>query len=134
MGEVYAASLDRPQESLGVERASILLFNDAEAMSFVAWRGISDDYRQAVNGHTPWRPAWTSSRCWCVMRRAIRVSLAGVTVLVVEDDDDTLRDFGVDLPRRRCCGGLACRILGAEERGNQSDGLPPSGVNEARSL
>jgi hypothetical protein len=30
---------------------------------------------------------------------------------------------------------LACRILGAEERGNQlSDGLPPSGVNEARSL
>ena len=30
---------------------------------------------------------------------------------------------------------LACRILGAEERGNQlSDGLPPSGVNETKSL
>ena len=30
---------------------------------------------------------------------------------------------------------LASLILGAEERGNHvSDGLPPSGVNEARSL
>jgi PAS domain S-box-containing protein len=54
--EVYAASLDSLQESLGVERASILLFNDEEVMTFVAWRGISDAYRQAVNGHTPWRP------------------------------------------------------------------------------
>src|SRR5689334_7602234 len=58
--EVYAASLDCLQESLGVERASILLFNDADVMSFVAWRGISDEYRRAVNGHTPWRPDSTN--------------------------------------------------------------------------
>lgn len=56
VGEVYAASLDCLQESLGVERASILLFDEGEVMSFVAWRGISDEYRRAVNGHTPWRP------------------------------------------------------------------------------
>ncbi|HYC62477.1 MAG TPA: ATP-binding protein [Thermoanaerobaculia bacterium] len=54
--EVYAVSLDCLQESLGVERASILLFDANEVMSFVAWRGISDQYRSAVNGHTPWRP------------------------------------------------------------------------------
>lgn len=54
--EVYAVSLDCLQESLGVERASILLFDPNEVMSFVAWRGISDTYRRAVNGHTPWRP------------------------------------------------------------------------------
>ncbi|HEX9983910.1 MAG TPA: ATP-binding protein [Thermoanaerobaculia bacterium] len=54
--EVYAASLECLQESLGVERASILLFDANEVMSFVAWRGISDGYRRAVNGHTPWRP------------------------------------------------------------------------------
>jgi PAS domain S-box-containing protein len=54
--EVYAASLECLQESLGVERASILLFDADEVMSFVAWRGISDGYRRAVNGHTPWRP------------------------------------------------------------------------------
>src|SRR5437763_10563091 len=54
--EIYTASLDCLQESLGVERASILLFDANEVMSFVAWRGISDEYRRAVNGHTPWRP------------------------------------------------------------------------------
>src|ERR1051326_3888020 len=54
--EVYAASLDALQETLGVDRASILLFDANDVMSFVAWRGISDDYRAAVNGHTPWRP------------------------------------------------------------------------------
>lgn len=54
--EVYGVSLDCLQESLGVERASILLFDANEVMSFVAWRGISDQYRHAVNGHTPWRP------------------------------------------------------------------------------
>ena len=53
---VYDAALDALQEGLGVRRASILLFDDAEVMSFVAWRGISDAYRAAVNGHTPWRP------------------------------------------------------------------------------
>jgi PAS domain S-box-containing protein len=53
---VYAASLDCLQSALGVERASILLFDRDEVMSFVAWRGISDEYRRAVNGHTPWRP------------------------------------------------------------------------------
>src|ERR1051326_2510094 len=54
--EGYAASLAELQETLGVEGASILLFDANDVMSFVAWRGISDEYRAAVNGHTPWRP------------------------------------------------------------------------------
>ncbi len=53
---VYGAALDALQQSLGVARASVLLFDEQNVMSFVAWRGISDDYRRAVNGHTPWRP------------------------------------------------------------------------------
>jgi PAS domain S-box-containing protein len=54
--EVYTVSLDCLQQSLGVERASILLFDTNEVMNFVAWRGLSDQYRSAVTGHTPWRP------------------------------------------------------------------------------
>ena len=54
--QVYTVSLDCLQDALGVERASILLFDADDVMSFVAWRGISDSYRRAVNGHTPWRP------------------------------------------------------------------------------
>ena len=53
---VYEAALDALEHALGVERASILLFDDAGVMSFVAWRGISEEYRRAVNGHTPWSP------------------------------------------------------------------------------
>jgi signal transduction histidine kinase/CheY-like chemotaxis protein len=53
---VYDGALDALQEGLDVERASVLLFDAAGVMSFVAWRGLSDEYRMAVTGHTPWRP------------------------------------------------------------------------------
>lgn len=54
---VFAAALDAICGALGCERASILLFDEAEVMRFVAWRGLSDRYRAAVDGHTPWRPS-----------------------------------------------------------------------------
>ena len=40
--------------ALGCDRASVLLFDDAGVMRFVAWRGLSDGYRKAVEGHSPW--------------------------------------------------------------------------------
>ena len=54
--QVYAASLDAICETLGYARASILRFDAAGVMRFVAWRGLSDSYRRAVEGHSPWRP------------------------------------------------------------------------------
>ncbi|HET9599635.1 MAG TPA: GAF domain-containing sensor histidine kinase [Anaeromyxobacteraceae bacterium] len=53
--EAYAAALDGIATALGVERASILLFDSDGVIRFKAWRGLSDAYRQAVEGHTPWR-------------------------------------------------------------------------------
>lgn len=52
--EIYEAALDAIIRALGCDRASILLFDDAGVMKFVAWRGLSDAYRQAVEGHSPW--------------------------------------------------------------------------------
>jgi PAS domain S-box-containing protein len=52
--EIYEAALDAIVRALGCERASILLFDDAGVMRFVAWRGLSDAYRTAVEGHSPW--------------------------------------------------------------------------------
>ena len=52
--EIYAAALDALQLGLGVDRASILLFDPDGVMRFKAFRGISEDYRRAVEGHTPW--------------------------------------------------------------------------------
>ena len=53
---IYDAALDALREGLGVERSSILLFDDAGVMRFVAFRGLSDAYRKAVEGHSPWSP------------------------------------------------------------------------------
>ncbi len=52
--EVYDAALDAILDTLRCERASILLRDHAGVMRFVAWRGLSDTYRQAVDGHSPW--------------------------------------------------------------------------------
>lgn len=54
--ETFAAALDAIGSALGCERASILLFDRDRAMRFVAWRGLSDRYRAAVDGHSPWTP------------------------------------------------------------------------------
>ncbi|MBA3887109.1 MAG: PAS domain-containing protein, partial [Acidobacteria bacterium] len=54
--EIYAAALDALAEGLQVSRASILLFDPDGVMRFKAWRGLSDEYRGAVEGHTPWTP------------------------------------------------------------------------------
>jgi len=40
----------------GVDRASVLLFDEADVMRFRAWRGLSDEYRSKTEGHTPWTP------------------------------------------------------------------------------
>jgi PAS domain S-box-containing protein len=54
--QIYQSALDALSEGLGVSRASILLFDAHEVMRFEAYRGLSERYRNAVEGHTPWRP------------------------------------------------------------------------------
>lgn len=54
--DIYASALDVITRTLHCDRASILLFDDAGTMQFVAWRGLSDQYRTALAGHTPWKP------------------------------------------------------------------------------
>ena len=53
---VYEAALDAITSTLGCSRASILLFDSSGVMQFVAWRGLSDHYRSALRGHSPWKP------------------------------------------------------------------------------
>lgn len=53
---VYRAALQCVKFGLGTDRASLLVFDATGKMRFVAWSGLSDDYRQAVDGHSPWSP------------------------------------------------------------------------------
>jgi PAS domain S-box-containing protein len=55
LDDIYQSALDAIRQSLGCERASILLFDDTGVMKFVAWWGLSDAYRRAVEGHSPWQ-------------------------------------------------------------------------------
>ena len=55
MSDVYDAALDAITESLDCGRASVLLFDSDNVMRFVAWRGLSEQYRTSLEGHTPWK-------------------------------------------------------------------------------
>ena len=52
--DVYEAALDAITRALGCTRASVVLLDDTGIMRFVAWRSLSDAYRRAVEGHSPW--------------------------------------------------------------------------------
>jgi len=81
LDDVYKVALDALQNTLGVDRASVLLFDDNGVMQFVAWRGISDAYRAAVNGHTPWRPETSNPDPICVPDFHEDPSLASYTAV-----------------------------------------------------
>jgi len=55
--QIYDAALDALGTGLGVERASILLFDADGVMRFKAFRGLSETYRRAVETakrRAPW--------------------------------------------------------------------------------
>lgn len=54
--EIYDAALDAVVGALHCSQASILLLDADGVMRFVAWRGLSDQYRRAVEGLSPWAP------------------------------------------------------------------------------
>ncbi|HEY3477013.1 MAG TPA: PAS domain S-box protein, partial [Anaerolineales bacterium] len=56
LSDIFNAALDAIINALQCDRASILLFDDSEVMRFMAWRGLSDRYRKATDGHSPWKP------------------------------------------------------------------------------
>ena len=64
--EVYTAALDAILSALQCNRASILLYDDTDVMRFVAWRGLSDAYRNATSGHSPWKPDAIDPKSICM--------------------------------------------------------------------
>jgi PAS domain S-box-containing protein len=54
--DVYEQAMTALGRALGADRASVLLFDESGVMRFKAWRGLSETYRRAVEGHSPWSP------------------------------------------------------------------------------
>jgi PAS domain S-box-containing protein len=63
---LYEPALDAIIRALRCQRASILLFDEAGVMRFVAARGLSDGYRRAVEGHSPWAPDAKEPKPICI--------------------------------------------------------------------
>ena len=54
--EICRVALGGVERTLETPRAAILLFDPDGVLRFKGWRGLSDGYRQAVEGHTAWMP------------------------------------------------------------------------------
>jgi PAS domain S-box-containing protein len=66
LDQISDAALDAIARALRCHRSAILLFDETGLMRFVAWRGLSADYRKAVEGHTPWQQGEREPRPVCV--------------------------------------------------------------------
>lgn len=64
--DIYGAALDAILMALRCDRASILLFDGEGVMRFVDSRGLSEGYRQVVEGHSPWTAAERNPRPICM--------------------------------------------------------------------
>ena len=52
--EIFPATLEAIERTLGAKRSAILVYDESGVMRFRAFRGLSDGYRKAVEGHSPW--------------------------------------------------------------------------------
>ncbi len=97
---VFDAALTAIAGALGTDRVAILTLDGRKSMRFVAWRGLSERYRAAVEGHSPWSPDATSP----------------APVLVPDAaGDDSLRSY-VDLFHEESIGALGFLPLVNRER------------------
>jgi PAS domain S-box-containing protein len=64
--DVCARALDAITRALGCDRASVLLFDEAGTLKFVAARGLSENYQRAVEGHSPWAPDTSDPKPICI--------------------------------------------------------------------
>lgn len=80
--DIYEEAIDGLLQAVGADRASILLFDDAGVMRFKAWRELSDAYRAAVEGHSPWKRDTVDPQPVTVADVATEQSLAGLLPVI----------------------------------------------------
>lgn len=55
LSQICDAALDAIVQCQDADRAALLLTDSLGIMRFKAWRGLSDEYRKTVEGHSPWK-------------------------------------------------------------------------------
>src|SRR5690242_20510964 len=64
--QLYDLAITAIIHALNCQRAAVLLFDQNGVMRFVASRGLSEGYRRAVEGHSPWRPDSRDAQPVCI--------------------------------------------------------------------
>ena len=54
LNDLLDEAVDALLDATDADRASVLLYDEELTMRYVAWRGLSDEYRAATEGHSPW--------------------------------------------------------------------------------
>src|SRR5689334_12799693 len=66
LGAVYQSAMEFIRSALGCKKVSVLLLDEGGVMRFVAWDGLSEEYRRALEGHSPWRADEPHPRPVCI--------------------------------------------------------------------
>ena len=53
---IFEEAVEGLRRAVGADRAALLLMDRTGKMRFKAWSGLSPAYREAVDGHSPWKP------------------------------------------------------------------------------
>jgi len=104
---VYEAALDGIIRALGCERAAVLRTDAQGVMRFVAWRGLSEAYRHAVDGRSPWAADDVNPRPICI-EDVDRADLPDALRAVVKQEGIRALSF---IPLMSSAGGLAGKLM-----------------------
>jgi PAS domain S-box-containing protein len=111
--DIYEAALDALESGLAVSKASILFFDPDGVMRFKAWRKLSEGYRRAVEGHTPWAPGAKGAEPIVVadvtenvelapfLKTILAERIAAMAFIPLEDADGVIGKFMLYFPEPR---------------------------------
>ena len=66
LAQVYESAMQFICSALQCSRVAILLLDDSGVMRFITSRGLSENYRMAVEGHSPWPAEATDPQPVCI--------------------------------------------------------------------
>ncbi len=89
---VYQAAIDSILRALHCSRASVLRVDENGVMRFVAWRGLSYRYREALDGYAPWAADEANPRPVCINTGG-RADLPEPIRTIVEDEGISALSF-----------------------------------------
>lgn len=88
--ELYEAGLRALEQTLSIDKAAILLYDNNGVMQFKLWHNISDAYRKAVEGHSPWQPDDPNPQIICVNDVKTNADMSSLAPILLQEGIESL--------------------------------------------